>query len=169
MRQKNPSLRTVLKYENEKVLAQFMYRFGINRRTSSIVFQDMLRFLWISNRVLLLAGRKSSQAPEFKNFPLFAGWIIIDEMWHTFILNSLDYKKFCEDTFGCFINHGPADRRKRRKSATVEEYPSYELCAKYLKKTFDNATTNRWLYSYPNRYDAITLQKLHLKALKKNL
>ena len=136
MVRKNPSLNTVLKYENENVLAQFIHRFGLNRRTSKLVFQDMLRYLWISERVKYLAERKNKEALQIKNFPMFAGWIIIDEMWHTFILNSRDYKMFCEQTFGHFIYHEPADRRKHSKSPPLGKFPTYDVCADYLKKKF---------------------------------
>jgi hypothetical protein len=31
----------------------------------------------------------------------------IDRMWHTFLLFTKDYKKFCEENLGVFINHEP--------------------------------------------------------------
>ena len=31
----------------------------------------------------------------------------IDSMWHTFLLFTKDYKNFCEENLGMFINHAP--------------------------------------------------------------
>lgn len=31
----------------------------------------------------------------------------VDELWHTFIIFTPQYRKFCEETFGEFIDHQP--------------------------------------------------------------
>ncbi len=31
----------------------------------------------------------------------------VDELWHTFLLFTQDYQKFCEECFGRFIHHVP--------------------------------------------------------------
>lgn len=31
----------------------------------------------------------------------------VDEMWHTFILFTKDYARFCQDTAGTFVHHSP--------------------------------------------------------------
>src|SRR5690348_8802846 len=32
---------------------------------------------------------------------------VVDEAWHTFILFTLDYSRFCDEVFGRFIHHHP--------------------------------------------------------------
>jgi hypothetical protein len=31
----------------------------------------------------------------------------VDDLWHTFILFTKEYARFCEETAGCFIHHDP--------------------------------------------------------------
>jgi hypothetical protein len=50
-------------------------------------------------------------------------------MWHTFLLFTKDYKNFCEDNLGMFINHEPfenaAPEAYLETRAFMEEYFGY--------------------------------------------
>lgn len=39
----------------------------------------------------------------FYNFPS----LVADDLWHTFILFTKDYREFCEKSFGKIIDHEP--------------------------------------------------------------
>jgi hypothetical protein len=61
----------------------------------------------------------------------------VDEMWHTFILFTKDYARFCQDTAGAFIHHRPDigsdDPEEQKISADRMAEKAKLLEADYLK------------------------------------
>jgi hypothetical protein len=46
--------------------------------------------------------------------------VIADELWHEFILYTRDYKTFCDQAFGAFLHHTPAEVLSPSKKASNE-------------------------------------------------
>src|ERR1700730_8937382 len=80
----------VLAYDNDAVIDRYQKDFGISAEDAALLFSDVKRFLW-------LAAVEGVVAPPPK----------IDDGWHTFIIFTLDYQKFCERYFGRFMHHRP--------------------------------------------------------------
>jgi hypothetical protein len=94
------SLEDVLAYRNDLVLDSFTSKFDIDREEAEKIFVEVLRWLWY-----MAATEPTTDNPEAHGIdePMF----IIDEMWHTFILVTRAYTKFCHDMFGRYIHHSP--------------------------------------------------------------
>src|SRR5690349_14913902 len=97
-------LEKVLEYRNENVISSFLDSFDISEDEALDIFVEMLRFLWFSN---------ISDGKEFVTIdhPL----IILDEMWHQFILTTKDYNKFCKEYFGKYIHHSPTTKADKAR------------------------------------------------------
>lgn len=80
----------VLKYENTAIIAKLMKENNATLEQAQTLFKDTLRFLWLS-----------------WNYGGIAPTPVIDTGWHTFILFTMDYQKFCHKYFGQFIHHRP--------------------------------------------------------------
>jgi len=83
-------LHVVLAYSNDAVVERYQKDFDISADDAVQLFDDVKRFLW-------LAASEGVVAPP----PM------VDEGWHTFIIFTLDYQKFCGEFFGRFLHHRP--------------------------------------------------------------
>lgn len=52
----------------------------------------------------------------------------VDDMWHTLILHTRLYEKYCSDSFGCFMHHEPAQE-------SVSSAPSGETSGRIADQT----------------------------------
>ncbi len=87
---KFPSLGRVMAYNNNAVVTRIAQELSISETQAVSLFKDTLKFLW-------LAGKFGRVVPSTR----------IDEGWHTFILFTMDYQKFCHKYFGYFLHHRP--------------------------------------------------------------
>lgn len=83
-------LAQVLTYVNTAVVNKIEHKLNLSPEDAQQLFEDMLRFLWLS----AMFGNVQPTTT-------------IDEAWHLFILFTRDYRNFCEQFFGEFIDHRP--------------------------------------------------------------
>ncbi len=156
----DPQLQTVLKYRNRFVIDQFSKNFGLTKSQSEVVFKDMLRFLWLRNKSV---SHGRNRHPILKRLPRFAmlnEWLIIDEMWHTFILFSADYRAFCLKYFGVHLDHLPSVGRDESGPESVD----MDLYIDLIYDEFGPAVANRWFMTYSKKYSQAKILKLQLRA-----
>lgn len=152
---KVPELEDVLKYRNENVVYGFRLAFDVDEEEAEDIFVETLRWLWYCNHP---DSRKSRSIDK----PL----LVIDEMWHTFILYTVDYFKFCKEYFGRYLHHAPTtkegkeqyrSRTKKEKRQSKED----ELSIKY--DVLGKETFIKWYHTYPEKYTQEKLLTLRLK------
>jgi hypothetical protein len=93
-------LEEVLAYRNDRVIDSFTRKFDVARDEAERIFVEALRWLWYIG-----SSEPTAENPEMHGID--DAIFIIDEMWHTFILVTRDYTKFCNDMFGRYIHHSP--------------------------------------------------------------
>ncbi|MFO0667174.1 MAG: hypothetical protein U0174_24690 [Polyangiaceae bacterium] len=140
------SIDYVLGYENRDVVATFRRYYSIGRREAARLWQDMLRFLWL--------GEAAARQGYTGGIPMYPWQVLMDEMWHCFILHSEDYAAFCQRYFGTFLHHRPSSRKvvrtrdvdATRIQATIDGTIelAYDLLGARVAK--------RWFMHYPRRY-----------------
>lgn len=78
----------------------------------------------------------------------------VDPFWHSHILHTKDYMKFCQDIFGQFIHHQPLDKEDKVEFEKVEDLYQYTIgIYEKIFKTLDN----RW---WPKLGEPITIGPL---------
>ena len=104
---KNCSLVEALDYKNEDVIFRFTKIFNVTEEEALHIFEQTKKWLWLCSK---------SVTKEIDIF-LFIddSLLIIDEMWHNFMLFSKDYNSYCFDKFGFFIHHQPTTKRESEK------------------------------------------------------
>lgn len=154
-----PRLETVLAYSNPDVVGRFAEDFQVPASDAEDIFLELKRWLWLcaKRKTDLDAGRG-----EAFQVPLFNEANAIDMMWHTFLLFTEDYQKFCQDQFGFFIHHNPrpmADRQAwQRKiqqdpaSTTIERKAALEKVYGYLYDELGPEILVRWCEEFPERF-----------------
>lgn len=81
----------ILAYQHDRLLHRYSMDYGVSIEESRRRFNALKEFLIVC---AAKPGYKVTSDP-------------IDQMWHTFLLFTKDYKAFCEDNLGMFINHEP--------------------------------------------------------------
>lgn len=121
-----PALETILSYRNEVVLQRYKKDFPDSKLSAEDLFNELLKFMWLS-----LKARA-----EKKDFicAMHEEMLEIDNMWHTFLLFTLDYHAFCDNYLGLFFHHSP--HLPNEKPPSDEEY-AHEL-TNYLTYIYDN-------------------------------
>lgn len=93
---KIPSLSELLAYKNTRLLHYFCYhQRQISLENAQQLLADLMSWLWLH------AWRKSSSRATWFFGPL----LILDELWHAFILHTRDYHDFCLQFFGEYVHH----------------------------------------------------------------
>lgn len=67
--------------------------------------------------------------------PSYLSSYIVDEAWHTFILFTKDYHKFCKKVFGSYFHHTPSISNGGYKSDITYIKNTFFLMKKHLPKS----------------------------------
>ena len=99
-------LKDILSYKNPHVLkaCRKLYTYyDLNEEESTQIFEDLLRFLWLN----ATANQRKEENPTWDapDISIASSMLIIDQFWHTFIMNTRDYMDFCEQYLGHYIHH----------------------------------------------------------------
>jgi hypothetical protein len=81
----------VLLYSNPHVIDRHLQDTGISRNEAERRFEGLKQFMLVAT---IMPGRKVT-SPD------------IDAMWHTFLLFTKEYRQFCNDYLGMFVEHEP--------------------------------------------------------------
>lgn len=170
---KNPTLEEVLAYGNSDIVYRFQKTYGVTREQSEDIFNQVKKWLWLSHQ-RRLAGR---EAGLFIDPPL----VVIDEMWHNFVLFTKEYFEFCIGYFGYYIHHAPAteaeDREGRERITafgTPDERaqdrkeqlrPQYE----YIFDVLGKDTLAKWYLEYPKEFSHRQLVERQVQAVTRML
>lgn len=158
---KNISLDALLKYSNPTVIEAFSDQYFFTAIESREIFIDLLKFLWLGH----------TYADIHKDCDIGSidkEIIVIDEMWHTFILHTQEYSRFCHEYFGYYIHHRPtpnkekiAFEKEKKNSIFVNNF--IERKRKKYSAVYDilgRETFNRWFQQFPQEF---SIQKIREK------
>ena len=167
---KQKSLNRILQYKNPEVVARFSKSLGIPTKTSELIFKDLLRFLWLSQNAKIENSKKPGSAP---NVVLMNGILILDEMWHIFILYTAEYTQFSERYFGAYLHHGPSRVLKKKtkskpKAAAQKNYDDLleTSLIKYVFSELGEDVAVRWFLKFPQEYSVREIRRRQLKHHK---
>ena len=146
------SLNSLLKYNNEAVKRRFTLRYPEQKDNVHELFKDMLRYLWLSEKHH--KDRMHSPSEPTLNFRnvMHVEMLLIDEIWHDFILMTRDYQAFCEQYFGHFIHHQVNQRDQLEESNQTINEKEFERETEYFfSYIYDNLgqdTLVRWFKAH---------------------
>jgi hypothetical protein len=109
----------ILAYENDRLVKRYASDYGATMDESRRCFNALKEFLIVC---AVKPGYKVTSDP-------------VDRMWHTFLLFTKDYKEFCEDNLGRFINHEPFEHAAPQ---------AYLETRAFVKKFFGQIDENLW-------------------------
>lgn len=122
---KSPS--DFLGYKNERVIKRYMKDLNVEHEVAENVFDEMLKFLYLCTIMPTPCSPPSKE---------------IDNMWHLFILHTIDYFIFCEEYCGQYIHHDPTE-----SPYTNNRQEMYEVAI----QTFSNLEPKFWKHLFTSR------------------
>lgn len=136
-----------LDYENEQVVIKaFTDRYNISHTEAQEIFTETKKWLWLAANT-----HSSNDKGVFIDEPL----MIIDEMWHNFILHTKQYYEFCMTKFKRIIHHVPTPKLQQQKLKKLS-HSSYETLIKdQYQLIYDHLgpeTLVKWYDTFANKY-----------------
>jgi hypothetical protein len=136
---KRPSLADVLAYQNPMVVAGFIKTFAVPQAEADDIFEQLKCMLWLTNEMEYDGLRESG-----KIWLIDRSLLVLDEMWHNFILFTAPYFEFCISQFGYYIHHVPTVDEPEKKAARAAEFAALTH-EQTIAKVMDE---KRWQYNY---------------------
>jgi hypothetical protein len=147
--------------EDQIILEGFMQRYAVSREDAEEILQETKKWLWLA----------SENIKEKQGFRLFIdnSLLIMDEMWHNFILHTRVYQKFCHEKLNLFIHHEPTPASEKiRGFDSAEEKQKYqngqeELFSQQLSYIYDKLgaeTVSKWYEEFPEKFSAKKIQAI---------
>ncbi|MBV7314958.1 hypothetical protein [Shewanella sp. NIFS-20-20] len=162
---KHPNIEQVLTYQNQNVIDRFIKLYNVEQTEAEQLFDDVKRWLWLASKTDSLGINKP--------LVIDSALVVIDEMWHNFMLFTREYCAFCNEYFGKYLHHAPfaqVNARQQQKIATDGSDNKQALIAKkrwQYELVFDHLgkdTFIRWFQRYPQQYTSLSLAQRALTA-----
>ncbi len=145
------SLDRALEYQNDEIVHRFTTLWDVSFAEAQDLFLETKKWLW-------LCAQPAKHRLKITN-PL----LIIDEMWHNFVLFSREYMEYCHDCFGRYIHHAPTPHRDKEEYKKQYEADPIGAAdkrmqeeAQQFKLIYQNLgikTIFKWYVEYPERYN----------------
>ncbi|MCA8273498.1 hypothetical protein LGN17_13390 [Burkholderia sp. AU30280] len=147
------------RYEHEGVIGKFRDEWDVEEVEAIDIFSETKKFLFVSEYA-------QKQCVEFEvDEPI----LMIDKMWHHFILFTKDYEKFCHHFFGKTLHHIPfcsahlAQKIKKlvQSGTTLKDHnrARLEQQLNFIGSTFGDETLRKWYVEYGEKY---SLKKMNV-------
>jgi hypothetical protein len=172
------SLRRILSYENPEIVAKFCLDLNVSKKVGETVFKDLLRYLYLGPRLCQISQRKTKKN---ENLPTFAlnitdEMLIIDEMWHVFVLYTQEYVAFGDTYFGHYVHHVPTPTTVRqvpvgelKKSARERYRARLAVYMEFICDELGEDVLKRWFVTYPRKFSKEQIHHLKCQASKNGL
>ena len=128
----------------ENIIDGFMLRYNVSHEEAIDIWEETKKWLWLANE------SRNEKTPL--GLMITSHLLMVDEMWHTFILYTKAYQKFCMENFNRFIHHSPTSKTEK-ENPDVDGFK--EKLKNQLSYTFDRLgenTVKKWYKDYPEKY-----------------
>lgn len=132
----------MLSYHHQPILKRYADDFPNNNMSAQEAFSELIKYIWLCKKHEEDRGKLQDEALNFTCF-IHEEMREIDDMWHTFLLFTQEYHKFCQLYVGYFFHHQPYTGEQEAMSPLQYQR---ELTS-YLTYIYDNlgeATVRKW-------------------------
>lgn len=146
-----PTLDEVLTYKNDNLIKRYQKDFPDNALSAKDALSNVIKYLWLGQK--LLTDQENLTSINELNFQFYLQYEMkeIDDMWHTFLLFTIDYREFCYQYFGYYIDHVPTVETDEATQNIKHETNPDEEMQKWLSYVYDNLgedTLKMWFPQY---------------------
>lgn len=161
-----PALEEVLAYEFDDLLFKFRQDWEVSQAEAEELFTAVKKWLWLMCK-RYHDGKAGLEKPEMR---FTRSTILLDQMWHQFMLFTPNYHHFTHQFFGFFIGHAPFGRDEVREMEEAkkadpagERKKLEEVLAKqhaYVSAQLGPETTKLWYEDWDKKYSAEKIQSM---------
>ncbi|MEP1555057.1 hypothetical protein [Paraglaciecola sp.] len=166
------TLEDVISYKNDDVIDRFIKIYGIEKDQATIIFNSTKKWIW------LCYYRRKVNAEQ--NLVIDSPLVIIDEMWHNFVLFTKGYSEFCKRFFGHYMHHAPTSSAMQKEAMeTFRSLSPDAIQEKLIEQkrwqyefVYDHLGKDEfllWYKQYPKQYSPLSLAKLAYENEQKKL
>lgn len=140
-------LEAILTYNNEDIISRFTDMYKVDDATAIEIFTETKKFLYLCQLPKIFIPDEL---------------LIVDEMWHNFILFTKEYQIFCQQHFGRYFHHLPASKKEKEEQRIKNETDPEGAKTEFQEKlsyvigcTYDHLgpeTVIKWFKQYPEDY-----------------
>lgn len=137
-------LHRLLEYENDNVLSRYQKEYPDTNMTAKEVFSELMKYIWLCHKHA--SDKKQYPENESLNFKcvMHIEMEDIDNMWHTFLLFTRDYQKFCNNYLnGNFFHHDPLPSKQQDVSKNKYEEELHRYLS-YICENLGEETLVKW-------------------------
>jgi len=163
------TLEKILRYKNDLVIDSFRKEYRVSKKEAEDIFQETLKWLY------LCAFYKENPQHDHPHLGLFEGNLIVDKMWHSFILCTSDYHDFCNKYLGTYIHHQPSSskeqkkyKRKMKKNPRKVQKEARKNLLEIIGFVYDvlgDETVVKWYKVYPKKYSLKEISRLRCSSV----
>lgn len=168
------SLEEVMGFHSDTVVLRFQEIYAVDYEASLEIFNEVKKWLWLSAQRNYEEDVLNLDPPVLS---MFSAMAVLDEMWHNFIICSVDYTRFCDTHFGQYLHHQVVPRAGHAKiyhdagkDYDVPQFDNAQLRAMmmYVYRKLGEDTYNRWFETYPDIYAVDKLRALSRHLTSEN-
>ncbi len=136
-------LNNVIKFTNQNIVNRFSKENpDISLEDCQKIFIETLKWLWLCNESYYDNANKM-------HLFIYDDSLIIDKMWHNFILFTKEYHSFCHEYFGRFIHHSPNSDESDNPNFDNDLTNMYS----YIYDKLGEDTLNLWFREFPDKFN----------------
>ena len=154
------TLKEALNFNGDVIIWKFMENYDVSFDEGHELFEETKKWLWFS--------------VQNRGAFIDKSMMMIDNMWHTFILFTKEYAEYCHSKYGRFLHHRPStkeekdnhkknlllNKEKTKKEAYLRSKKQYEAIYDQLGKE----TLIKWYKVFPEKYSVNRIHELTIKV-----
>jgi len=147
-------LERALAFDGSNIIADFHAKHRVSLEEARALFEDVKKWVW----ACAVAHARGSRVAMVIDDRL----LIIDTMWHTFVLFTREYHAYCKAIGGPYIHHTPTTQTEQHEVRRVamrdpEAFHRKRLAQRqrlygFLYDHLGEETVRRWFIELPRRY-----------------
>jgi hypothetical protein len=159
------TLEEALSYKNDDIVSRFMESYDVPLAEAEELFEDTKKWLW-----LVAISKHIEGAPHME---ITTAMLIVDKMWHTFILFTRDYCNYCEKYLGRYIHHLPTTKRMREETNEIyrkdpeqfnrNQQDRYRNMYSFIYDHLGEETLVKWYSHYRDQYTPDYIKSIWLR------
>lgn len=163
------TLEDTLSYKNNAIINKFLESYKVSFEEAEELFIETKKWLWLG------AYTKKSNKILNSNYPtLFidSSMLMLDEMWHTFILFTKEYHAFCDKNFGFYMHHAPTTKKEKdelkkriqedKKSVYQESIDKNKEQYGIIYDLLGGETLQKWYETFADKYSSEKIRELKI-------
>lgn len=157
-RSRRCSLQEALAYKNEEIAYRFARNYKLSFEEADDIFEEVKKWLWLGS-----LGRA-------QRLYIYGPLLILDEMWHNFILFTKEYTHYCESNFGHYVHHAPVSRRELEELVRLLRMGSspglarmrrrQESQMRFVATHLGLSTLKKWYFEYGTKYGVVPVPQI---------